>query len=82
MGHAQYHAVQPFVRAVSGGISTAAIKQCSSPEAAKRLAERLVSEKKAIGALAYSRPGASSADEFAAPTFLARIGEVPETDDY
>ncbi|MET3483157.1 hypothetical protein [Methylobacterium sp. 1973] len=46
------------------------------------MAERLVEEKKAIGALAYSRPGASSADEFAEPTFLARIGEVPETDDF
>jgi len=46
------------------------------------LAERLVCDKKAVGALAYSRPGASSADEFAEPTFLARIGEVPETDEY
>ena len=82
MAHAQYHAVQPFIRGGRGAISAAPIRTCPSAEAAKRLAERLVSDKKAIGALAYSRPGASSADEFAEPTFLARIGEVPETDEY
>ena len=82
MAHAQYHAVQPFIRGGRGAISAGPVRQCPSPEAAKRLAERLVEEKKAIGALAYSRPGASSADEFAEPTFLARIGEVPEADDF
>lgn len=82
MAHTQYHAVQPFVRGGRGGIAAAAVRQCPSAEAAKRLAERLVGYKKAVGALAYSRPGSSSADEYAEPTFLARIGEVPETDEY
>lgn len=82
MAHIQYHSVQPFVRGGRGAITAAPIRQCSSAEAAKRLAERLVFEKKAIGALAYSRPGSGSADEYTEPTFLARIGEVPETDDY
>ena len=82
MAHMQYHAVQPFIRKGRGPLSAGTIRQCPSAEAAKRLAERLVSENRADGALAYSRPGPSSADEFSEPTFLARIGDVPETDDY
>lgn len=82
MAHMQYHAVLPFVRGARGALSAGNIRQCPSADAAKRLAERLVCEKQADGALAYSRPGPSSADEYAEPTFLARIGDVPETDEF
>ena len=82
MAHTQYYAVQPFMRVGRGQLKAGELRQCSSPEAAARLAERLVSERKAAGALAYSRPGAISADEYAEPMYLARIGDVPETDAY
>ncbi|WP_148291051.1 hypothetical protein [Methylobacterium sp. B1] len=82
MSHVQDYVVQLFDRGDRGVLSTAGIRQCSSPDGAKRLAERLVREKRAAGALAYSRPGAISASEFSSPTVLARIGDVPEIDAY
>lgn len=82
MAHIQSHSVQPFIRGKRGAIGAGPLMQCSTAAAAKRLAERLVAENRAVGALAFSCQGAVSADEYAEPTFLARIGEVPESDDY
>jgi len=80
--HTQYHTVQPFKRARDGLLLPLQTRECGSPDAARALAERLVQEKKAAGALAYSREGDTSADEYSSPLFLARIGDVPESDDY
>lgn len=82
MPHTQYHTVQPFKRGTTGKLLPLQTRQCGSPEAARALAERLVCEKRAVGALAYSCEGEASADEYSYPLFLARIGDVPETDDY
>lgn len=82
MPHAQYHTVQPFKRGRDGTLMPLQSRQCGSPDAARQLAERLVTEKQAAGALAYSRAGDASADEYSIPLFIARIGEVPESDDY
>jgi hypothetical protein len=82
MPHTQYHTVQPFKRNAGGSLLPLQTRQCSSPEAARALAEKLVIDKRAVGALAYSCEGEASADEFSSPLFLARIGDVPETDVY
>ena len=82
MPHTQYHTVQPFKRGREGALMPLQMRQCGSPDAARALAERLVIEKKAVGALAFSREGDTSADEYSMPLFLARIGDVPETDEY
>ena len=78
----QYHAVQPFVRTSKGRVTAASPQMCNSPEQAKALAERLVEQQRAIGALAYSCDGDDAAGELGAPLFLARVGDVPETDKY
>jgi hypothetical protein len=82
MSHAHDYIVQLFIRGREGAAVASGTRQCASPEGARRLAERLVCEKKAVGALAYARPGAVSASEFSVPIFLARIGDVPEADVY
>ncbi len=82
MTQVQVHAVQPFVKTSKGRVGAAQIQMCTGPEQAKRLAERLVEQKKAVGALAYTRSGNDSEAEFGEPTFIARIGEVPESDEY
>lgn len=82
MAHAQIYTVQPFIRSHLGQLTPCAPKQCGSAGAARKLAQRLVETKRADGALAYSSAGASSADEYDSPLFLARIGDVPESDDY
>jgi hypothetical protein len=82
LAHAQVHAVQTFIPAGRLGITPGSLMHCPSAEAAKRLAERLVREERASGALAFSTPGPGSADEYSQPTFLARVGEVPESDEY
>ena len=82
MPHTQYHTVQPFARGRGGILTPLQTRQCGSPDAARALAERLVSQKRAVGALAYSREGDTSADEYSLPMFIARIGDVPETDEY
>ena len=82
MSHAQYHAVQLFARNAQGALSAMKLRECGSAESAKRVAEQFVRQKKAVGALAFSCAGGSSADEYSTPTFLARFGDVPESDDY
>lgn len=82
MSFVEIHAVQPFVRTAKGRITNAAIQTCASPEKAKRLAEQMVENGKAVGALAYTRSGDDDDNLFGDPTFLARVGNVPEHDDY
>lgn len=82
MASVEYHSVQPFVRTTKGRIAAGPIRSCTSPEHAKRLAERLVAERSAVGALAYTRAGDDEFNVFDEPVFLVRVGNVPEHDSF
>lgn len=82
MAVVQYYAVQPFVRTAKGRLCAGNLQPCSSAEQAKRLASRLVDDNRAVGALAFSSSGSEDENVFDDPLFLARVGEVPESDDF
>ncbi|GEP12280.1 hypothetical protein [Methylobacterium gnaphalii] len=77
-----YYAVQPFIKTKTGRVSAGQIQQCQSADQAKVYAERIVRDKKAIGALAYTRIGNDFDNLFDDPVFIARVGDVPEHDNY
>lgn len=71
----QLHLVQPYVRTKKGHISRAPLRPCSTADLAKRLAERIVASKTAVGATAFSRMKAG--EDFDEPEILLQVGDVP-----
>ncbi|MDE4910358.1 hypothetical protein PQI07_06535 [Methylobacterium sp. 092160098-2] len=76
------HAVQPYVRTKKGRVGADHMRKCSSADAARALAERLVADGIAIGAVALTRTCDPVLGEYEDPEILVRVGAVPgnETD--
>lgn len=77
LAYAAQSLVQPYVRSKKGRIKIGEVRPCSSPEAARRLAERMVAQGSAVGALALRVGGDPEMGEFDDPEVLAAVGEVP-----
>jgi hypothetical protein len=74
------HAVQPYVRTRKGRVDAGPLRMCTSAEAARVAAFRMVEFGTALGALAFSRTGDPDFGEFDEPEILATVGEVPGHD--
>lgn len=77
MAYAAQSLVQPYVRTKKGRVNAGEVRPCSTPEAARRLAERLVTQGSAVGALALKVGGDAEMGEYDDPEVLAVVGEVP-----
>jgi len=72
-----WHAVQPYVRTKTGRYDRGPLQPCQSADSARRLAERLVDNGSAVGAVALTRLVDLEEGEYADPEVLASFGEVP-----
>lgn len=75
------HIVQPFVRTKSGRIDGDRVRLCGTAEAARAMAQRLVADGIAVGALAISRSADVEMGEYETPEILVKIGRVPGDED-
>lgn len=78
----QTYVVKKDARGASTGLKIGKQLQYSTGADAQNRAEREVQRDDCVGADAYMMTEDSGSGEVSAPTFIARLGTVPEADDF
>ena len=69
--------VQPYIAGRGAGLKAGAPTKCSSAEAARRMAERMVPDK--LGVVAYATSGDQETGDYdEEPVILFKAGRLPE----